>query len=77
MHLSLQQPMPICHRIVIEERQLVIRSIGHAIPICQIIFSFLNNQGKEITVWQRHFICCNGTSILKPDVQKALEPVER
>lgn len=39
--------MPICHRIFIEERQLVIHSIGHAIPICQIIFSFLNNQGKN------------------------------
>lgn len=35
--VTLQQ-MPICHRVLIEERQLVIHSIGHAIPSCQIIF---------------------------------------
>jgi len=39
--------IPICHRIFIEERQPVIGGIGHAIPVCQIIYAFLNNRGKK------------------------------
>lgn len=70
--------MPICHRIFTEERRLVIHSIGHAIPVCQIIFSFLNNRGKKVLCGRGAVcICCNGISIPKLDIQKALEAVER